>query len=55
MLGNRPVIGLDYGTTYTGECSAHAYYIASGDSLGVSFCETTDVGVLGKDIEVVKD
>jgi hypothetical protein len=55
VLGNRLVIGLDYGTTYTGECSAHAYYIASGDSLGVSFCETTDVGVLGKDIEVVKD
>ncbi|KAH3949858.1 hypothetical protein HBH53_083220 [Parastagonospora nodorum] len=39
MLGNRLVVGLDYGTTYT----------------GVSFCETTDTGVLGKDIEVIKD
>ncbi|KAF2130413.1 Hsp70 family protein [Dothidotthia symphoricarpi CBS 119687] len=39
MIGNRLVIGLDYGTTYT----------------GVSFCETSDTGVIGKDIEVVKD
>ncbi|KAL6707742.1 hypothetical protein ACN47E_003863 [Coniothyrium glycines] len=39
MLNNRLVIGLDYGTTYT----------------GVSYCETSDTGVLDKDIAVVKD
>ncbi|UPX15290.1 uncharacterized protein EKO05_0005744 [Ascochyta rabiei] len=39
MLGNRLVIGLDYGTTYT----------------GVSFCETSDAGALEKHIEVIKD
>ncbi|KAF1833755.1 hypothetical protein BDW02DRAFT_589443 [Decorospora gaudefroyi] len=39
MLSNRLVIGLDYGTTYT----------------GVAFCETSDTGVIGKDILVVKD
>ncbi|KAH3975901.1 hypothetical protein HBH98_042340 [Parastagonospora nodorum] len=39
MKGNRLVIGLDYGTTYT----------------GISFCETSDMGALGKDIEVIKD
>ncbi|KAF2830509.1 actin-like ATPase domain-containing protein [Ophiobolus disseminans] len=39
MHGNRLVIGLDYGTTYT----------------GVSFCETTDTEAFGKNIEVIKD
>ncbi|KAI1684350.1 hypothetical protein KJE20_06855 [Pyrenophora tritici-repentis] len=39
MLSNRLVIGLDYGTTYT----------------GVAFCETSDTGVVGKDILVIKD
>ncbi|KAF1944795.1 actin-like ATPase domain-containing protein [Clathrospora elynae] len=39
MLSNRLIVGLDYGTTYT----------------GVAFCETSDTGVVGKDILVVKD
>ncbi|KAI8935133.1 hypothetical protein NX059_007727 [Plenodomus lindquistii] len=39
MLSNRLVIGLDYGTTFT----------------GVAFCETSDTGVVGKDIIVVQD
>ncbi|KAJ4361459.1 hypothetical protein N0V95_001876 [Ascochyta clinopodiicola] len=37
MLGNRLVIGLDYGTTHT----------------GVAFCETSDNSVLEKHIEVI--
>ncbi|KAI2482515.1 Hsp70 family protein [Pyrenophora tritici-repentis] len=39
MLSNRLVVGLDYGTTYT----------------GVAFCETSDTGIVGKDILVIKD
>ncbi|KAI4925412.1 hypothetical protein J4E85_007291 [Alternaria conjuncta] len=39
MLSSRLVIGLDYGTTYT----------------GVAICETSDTGVVGKDIHVIKD
>lgn len=54
MLGNRLVIGLDYGTTYTGK-SFYSFHVASTDCKGVSFCETTDTGALGKDIEVIKD
>ncbi|KAG9187462.1 hypothetical protein G6011_05333 [Alternaria panax] len=39
MLGNRLIISLDYGTTYT----------------GVAYCETSDTGVVGKDIMVIQD
>ncbi|KAF2642545.1 hypothetical protein P280DRAFT_548006 [Massarina eburnea CBS 473.64] len=39
MLGNRLVIGLDYGTTYT----------------GVSFCETSDTNVMEERIQIVQD
>ncbi|KAF1979396.1 actin-like ATPase domain-containing protein [Bimuria novae-zelandiae CBS 107.79] len=39
MLGNRLVIGLDYGTTYT----------------GVSFCETSDTNYVEDRIQVVQD
>lgn len=39
MLSNRLIIGVDYGTTFT----------------GVAYCETSDTGVVGKEITVVKD
>ncbi|KAH8723592.1 Hsp70 family protein [Phaeosphaeriaceae sp. PMI808] len=39
MRGNRLVVGLDYGTTYT----------------GVSYCETSDTGTFEKHIDVVND
>ncbi|KAH7396593.1 Hsp70 family protein [Phaeosphaeria sp. MPI-PUGE-AT-0046c] len=39
MKSNRLVVGLDYGTTYT----------------GVSYCETSDTDALGKEVEVVRD
>ncbi|KAJ4361747.1 hypothetical protein N0V83_010687 [Neocucurbitaria cava] len=39
MKGNRLVVGLDYGTTYT----------------GVSYCETSDTSLIEKHIEVVNN
>ncbi|RMZ73776.1 Hsp70 family chaperone [Pyrenophora seminiperda CCB06] len=39
MLGNRLVVSIDYGTTFT----------------GVAFCETSDTGIIGKTIALVQD
>ncbi|KAI4684527.1 uncharacterized protein J4E84_006517 [Alternaria hordeiaustralica] len=45
MKPNRLIVGLDYGTTYTGEFSI----------AGVSFCETSDNGIGDEHIEVIHD
>ncbi|KAH7408805.1 Hsp70 family protein [Phaeosphaeria sp. MPI-PUGE-AT-0046c] len=46
MKRNRLVIGLDYGTTYTGKCVRKP---------GVSYCETSDTGLDEKSIKVVNN
>jgi hypothetical protein len=57
MLNNRLVIGFDYGTTYTGTIfqSIRGSIPILTMPIGVAYCETSDTGVVGKDIQVVQD
>lgn len=54
MKHNRLIVGLDYGTTYTGEFTN----LVLGDTtngLGVSFCETSSNSTGDEHIEVIHD
>ncbi|KAL1801372.1 hypothetical protein ACET3X_001714 [Alternaria dauci] len=53
MKPNRLIVGLDYGTTYTGKFSL-AFQTAA-DQSGVSFCETSGNGTGDEHIEVIHD
>jgi hypothetical protein len=55
MKGNRLVVGLDYGTTYTGKCILYFVQRRLTDFVGVSYCETSDTGMNEKNIKVVNN
>jgi hypothetical protein len=55
MKANQLIVGLDYGTTYTGK---FIFYLLSRwltDFVGVSYCETSDTDLNGKNVEVVNN
>ncbi|XPS69306.1 hypothetical protein M3J09_001584 [Ascochyta lentis] len=53
---NRLVVGLDYGTTYTGKycpiCAAHSVLTSS---IGVAYCESSEIGEKGQQVEIIHD
>jgi hypothetical protein len=55
MKSNQLVIGLDYGTTYTGEYKSSHPQERWTDPQGVSYCETSGTGLNREHIEVINN
>jgi hypothetical protein len=56
MKNNRLVVGLDYGTTYTGKFDSIQFVGQHAlNDIGVSFCEVPESGVSEQHIEIIHD
>jgi len=49
------VIGIDYGTTYTGKTGLSSFVSCADSDPGVSFCETSNTGPQGDNVQVIHD
>jgi hypothetical protein len=55
MTGNRLIVGLDYGTTFTGWSAFSFFRNSMLMYAGVSYCESSGTGAEGNHIEVIHD